>query len=780
MPLPPGRSQHGTQLALSYDPATGNGPFGFGWSLDLPRISRRTDRGLPRYDDTDVFTLPGADDLVPILDDNGEIVDDDTTVPGAVIRRYRPRVDGRFERIERWTVDGDDVHWRTISADNVLRRYGTTAASREFDPADPSRVSSWLVTECRDDRGNAIVYDYAAEDGVGVDVGAAHERHRGPPDDLSRTAKRYLRSVRYGNATTLLTQSGRRPRELAADEVDGTRWMFHVELDYGDADPEAPDHIGTWRVREDPFSTYRFGFEIRTYRRCSRLLVFHDFPDDPEVGSHRLVRSLELAYSTTPLASTATDPGYSFLRSVLHVSHQFVDGTWHARQLPPVELSYSEPVIDDQLRALDSQSVQNLTESAAGFRWIALDGDGLAGVLIEQNGTWFYKPNLGDIGSGPRLGDLVTVPLRPSTAVLDAGRQLVVDLEADGALDVVDLRAPLPGFSARDERAGWRPFRPFEQRPDIDWDDPTLRFVDLTGDGRADVLIAGADVLTWYPSVGAAGFGPAAVSRPLDDHAGPRLVFADNHEAVYLADMSGDGLSDLVRIRNGETCYWPNLGYGRFGLRIEMDDAPRFDSREAFDRHRLRLADVDGSGTADVIYLGGDGAQLWVNRSGNAWSEPRRLDVPVATSEVDRVQVVDLRGTGTACLVWPAAQPTADGRPLRFLDLMGGVKPHLLTGVRNNLGAVTTLAYQPSTAFATRDREAGTPWLSKLPFPVHCVARMTIEDFRRRTVFATSYTYHHGCYEGIEQASFAALVVSSRSTPNASKPSRPLTMAAPR
>ena len=27
--------------------------------------------------------------------------------------------------------------------------------------------------------------------------------------------------------------------------------------------------------------------------------------------------------------------------------------------------------------------------------------------------------------------------------------------------------------------------------------------------------------------------------------------------------MSGDGLTDLVRIRNGEVCYWPNLGYGR-------------------------------------------------------------------------------------------------------------------------------------------------------------------------------------------------------------------------
>ena len=47
----PGRSGFGPQLALSYDSGAGNGPFGFGWHLSLPAISRRTDKGLPQYDD---------------------------------------------------------------------------------------------------------------------------------------------------------------------------------------------------------------------------------------------------------------------------------------------------------------------------------------------------------------------------------------------------------------------------------------------------------------------------------------------------------------------------------------------------------------------------------------------------------------------------------------------------------------------------------------------------------------------------------------------------------
>ena len=65
-----------------------------------------------------------------------------------------------------------------------------------------------------------------------------------------------------------------------------------------------------------------------------------------------------------------------------------------------------------------------------------------------------------------------------------------------------------------------------------------------------------------------------------------------------------------MRIRNGEVCYWPNLGYGRFGAKVTMDNAPWFDAPDQFDQRRIRLADIDGSGTTDIIYLGGHGPQI--------------------------------------------------------------------------------------------------------------------------------------------------------------------------
>src|SRR5215471_3207326 len=124
----PGRSGFGLQLSLSYDSGAGNGPFGFGWSLSLPAITRKTDKGLPQYRDTeesDVYILSGAEDLVPVLQPDGTRCKDDTAAPGYVIHRYRPRIEGLFARIERWTkVATGEIHWRSISRDNVTTLYG--------------------------------------------------------------------------------------------------------------------------------------------------------------------------------------------------------------------------------------------------------------------------------------------------------------------------------------------------------------------------------------------------------------------------------------------------------------------------------------------------------------------------------------------------------------------------------------------------------------------------------------------------------------------------------
>jgi hypothetical protein len=108
----PGRSGFGPQLSLSYDSGAGNGPFGFGWSLSLPSITRKTDKGLPQYldaEESDVFILSGAEDLVPVSRRPTARASrrDDTTAPGAASSTATARrIEGLFARIERWTNIG--------------------------------------------------------------------------------------------------------------------------------------------------------------------------------------------------------------------------------------------------------------------------------------------------------------------------------------------------------------------------------------------------------------------------------------------------------------------------------------------------------------------------------------------------------------------------------------------------------------------------------------------------------------------------------------------------
>src|SRR5262249_40383006 len=154
---------------------------------------------------------------------------------------------------------------------------------------------------------------------------------------------------------------------------------------------------------------------------------------------------------------------------------------------------------------------------------------------------------------------------------------------------------------------------------------------------------------------------------------------------------------------NGEVCYWPNLGYGRFGAKVNMDRAPWFDHPDLFDQRRVRLADIDGSGTTDIIYLGRDGATLYFNQSGNGWSASRAVTAFPPVDNIASVQVLDLLGTGTACLVWSSPLPGDARRPMRYIDLMSKGKPHLLIGVKNNLGAETRVQYASSTRFYVKD-----------------------------------------------------------------------------
>jgi hypothetical protein len=156
--LPPGRNGFQPELNLVYSTGNGNGPFGLGWQLSVPGISRKTSRGIPRYDDAqDTFVLSGAEDLVRVSQDADEPV------------RYHPRTEGLFAQIRRYQ-DLTEDYWEVRTKNGLVSSYGTprpeNSAPDWQDPAivaHPSNrrnVFAWKLTQTRDPFGNLISYEY--------------------------------------------------------------------------------------------------------------------------------------------------------------------------------------------------------------------------------------------------------------------------------------------------------------------------------------------------------------------------------------------------------------------------------------------------------------------------------------------------------------------------------------------------------------------------------------------------------------------------------------------
>lgn len=738
-------------LDLSYNSGSGNGIFGLGWSISLPSIKRKTDRQLPQYlddPDSDTFLFSGAEDLVPefrkepdgsfSLDADGHYIIREKNSPDGLfsIRFYLPRIEGVFARIEKWSgKNSREIKWRVISRGNVTTLFGWSGASRLSDPDDADRVFEWLPEFVFDDRGNCVQYFYKKENSDGFDPALPHNRNRWLNGKITY-ANLYPEKILYGNKTPYSHFGDPYPPE--------SDYLFHTVFDYGEYNPISPyEKIRDWDFRNDAFSEYKAGFEIRTTRLCRRVMLFHHF--NPLPGGFALVKSLDLAYNNN------TVEGFTFLTGITSRGYiKQADGTYTIKSFPPMGFEYQKHQWNREVKIITQD---NLTHAPVGldesrYHFVDLFNEGLPGILTEQGGGWYYKHNLG----GGKFAPAKAISPKPSFTGFGNTLQLL-DLDADGGKQLVHLQTEPRGFFELSDDDEWRRFRTFKNIPNIDLQDSSSRLLDLNGDGKPDLLIAGENAFTWYESGGKEGFWPARRTvKPCDEEKGPHIVFSDSTQSIFLADMSGDGLTDLVRVQNGEVCYWPNLGYGKFGARVVMDHAPLFDHSGSFNPSWLRLADIDGSGTTDIIYLGKNSFRCWLNLNGNAFSiTPFVMEEFPGIHNLANVTAADLLGDGLTCIVWSGGLSGEAPEPLRYVELMNGKKPHIMTAFRNNTGKEVYLEYTPSTQFYIGDKLADRPWVTRLHFPVHCLSRIETRDVVSGARFVSSYTYHHGYYDHAER-----------------------------
>jgi RHS repeat-associated protein len=739
LPISPGRGGFTPSLTLSYNSGGGNSIFGIGWGMDVPAIHRKTDKELPQYQDateSDTYMFSGVEDLVPQLlpGPNSTWVKNTVHNGNVTVTRYCPRIESGFAKIEK-IDDNGNVYWKVTTKENVVSVFGKSDSAKLKSPVtgETDKIFKWCLDYSYDDKGNFISYYYKNENADNI-TPSLYEKNR--LNHIAPCANIYLKGVKYGNNTAWYE-----------GDVLPTDFMFEMILDYGEHDTVKPTVAGVnkWTARADAFSDFKAGFDVRTYRLCKRVLMFHHFA--AEFGwSDYLVKSLDMVYHE--------QPWITYLNSVSETGYIWnTDGTLKSsKTMPPIEFSYFIPGYSREVQEISSENIANAPVGlGASYQWTDLYSEGISGILSEQDDGWFYKENLGNGQFSPAK----LVNPRPSFNGLSEGTMAIQDLEADGIKYAVYNSPTLKGYFEMEPEGGWGAFSTFPSYPNINLKDPNLKFLDLNGDGMPDMLISLEQEFIWYQAEGKSGYDNYHLNAKVnDDELGPRVVFADQDERlmIAIADMTGDGLSDIVLITHGSVCYYPNLGFGRFGAKVNMQMSGIFDTADDFNHRMLHFADIDGTGTTDIIYTGGADIQVYFNQCGNSFSQPSEFFKPFAGwDDQTQLSVIDLLGKGTSCLVWSSPLPSNSAAPLRYIDIMNGQKPHIMSGYKNNLGKEVSFEYQSSTQYYLNDKLTGVQWATKLPFPVQCINKVVSIDRVSQTRFTNQYSYHHGYYDAVER-----------------------------
>lgn len=735
IPLSEGREKIGPALSLVYQSPRNTSPYGEGWNLGgLPAIGINTQKQLPTYrSDEDAYVYAGQE-LTPYRElKNGmwrEV--EEQREGGWRVKRYRAKREQMFERIERWIRTSDDrVHWVVLGRGGEVSVFGRSEddSTRIADPNRPQRTFQWLLETQYHPKGNAIEYKYKAED----------DQPRGSSltvrsQSAGEYAQRYLKRIRYGNT---------RPLEFGKPSPENNEWLFEVVFDYGEhaGDDGHPRYTEqqTWPVRQDPFSTYQAGFEIRTRRLCRQILMFHHFD---ELGSDPcLISATELSHRQNPAGATLSGITQRGFRKDLET------GKSSSRAMPSLQFEYHQSSVGQSFQAAPHSASTNVPNGLDGilYRWVDLQEEGLPGILSEQSGSWYFKENLGD-GEFGRLREVDEIPARM------AAEFELLDFNRDGNLDFVGFSGREAGFYERDRRNGeWKGLENFSRLPRIDFANARVQFADLNGDGNVDFLVERQDRFEWYASDGEEGFKAPVEIRKKSARRGGIPTMSAGLLNFFFADMTGDGLPDMVRAGNGRVEYWPNMGYGEFGDGVVMHQSPRVASEGEFDPDRVRFTDVDGSGTADLLYIGRGEVRYWLNENGNQFSQTHRIRGLPYIDDAASVQVLDFLGDGTSCLVWSSILPDAKGQPIRYLPLGDSTPRGTLIAVDNSAGRRTELHYRSSAEDYLRDKAGERPWRSKIPGHVLVVSRIKEIDKIGGGQRTRRWEYHDGFYEEEEQ-----------------------------
>jgi RHS repeat-associated protein len=457
---------------------------------------------------------------------------------------------------------------------------------------------------------------------------------------------------------------------------------------------------------------------------------------------------------------------------------------------------------DERVHAMANSPDHSIDESLTDL--FDINADGLPDVVVTapflyngKHAVFFNGAVEGPLSGGVARGtadafggnqclDVTGVAGEDTNVIrLDNANVAAHDIDGDGIIDLLHMPIVKTYSVYTPQRASpcwlWQG-RAIDtasgQSPKIDFTNhnDAIKVMDVNGDGLVDVVFSsGTEYQTFFSlgrfpqgdgQYGSAQWTGAATSSISNDpvtsclpwSATPALL---SDSDVKIADMNGDGLPDIVRVRAGDVRYWPGRGNGFWGTGdaascpgggfgqnqdIAMTTSPQFgvvDSTES-----LLLDDINGDGLDDLVKVEFEAVYIWLNVDGTGWTSPHIINnSPPRSPTVDRMRLVDANGSGTRDLLY------GDGYAYKYIDVNGGSRPWVLTHVDNGLGKTTDVDYGSSTQFMLAAAQAGTPWTSVAPMPIHVVTQVTERDHLDAVglpagAYVTQYSYRDAVYDG--------------------------------
>lgn len=696
--MPPGVGGHQPALRFRYEGGGGNGSLGYGWSLSLPRIQRRTDKGIPTYGQVvgierpDTFINEMKEELVPQAD--GFFFCENE---GAFIR-YRQVKD----------------HWEGTLPNGTKLEFGVSASGR-IEESTSNRTFCWMLQRETDTHGNTIEYVYDAF-----------------PNEANLNQK-YLTLVRYGPGS-----------------APWSRFHFAV-FDYEDRPDWFEDGRSGFLIRTG-----------KRLKRVVIGTQGADLPGhlagdfDRDGFQDFLNRRYELSY----LRYAGADSHWSLLERITLVgadgTSALPPATYsYAVSDPPSEISAGDHLwssLNEPAAVMDNSLVE----------LIDLNADGLPDLLRTDSGGGAHSASVnlgpGQAGGRPVVRWAAPVAVDPGDGAawnfdLGSTQTHLADMDGDGLADLVHTSADnAVFFFANRGKLSWGTRQDMavqDSLPPAPFGRQDVRTADIDFDKRIDIIqsidVGGAVAYRVWFNLEKQQYSPPFT---VTSETGSSFALS----GVHLADCNGDRVPDIASVQATSVRVGAGLGYARFAesRRIPLPDI----TLDEFQIAQAKLIDINGDGLADLVLERATPGEcwFWINLGNYSLSLRKRvIGLPPAWSVNTAVRWADLNGNGTTDLIY--ADSLAVSR-LQMIDLgeliNHGLVPNLLTRIENGIGRMTSIEYASSTQFALEDAVAGTPWTKPLPFPIAVVAGVRLSDSLGHE-YLTRFRYHDGYYDPIEK-----------------------------